>query len=201
MKKIIKLGLILGIYASVSCCLLAVVNSFTAPVIEKLEIEKEQNALKLVLSSASNYFPADAAEIEDAVSKCGQEIGSITINKIFKAVDADGNTIGYAANITGPTFEKSTILMGMDSQMMITGVNILKTTDTPGAQKLADYKTSKVTTGKSWAGQFEGVYPLESFETNKDYEVISGATISSGGIAAMIKAGSAVIKSYAETKN
>ena len=44
MKNIIKLGLILGLFAVVSCALLAVVNNFTAPVIKKLEAEKEQQA-------------------------------------------------------------------------------------------------------------------------------------------------------------
>ena len=63
MKNIIKLGLILGLFAVVSCALLAVVNNFTAPVIKKLEAEKEQQALKMVLPSASQYIAADSETV------------------------------------------------------------------------------------------------------------------------------------------
>lgn len=197
MKKIIKLGLTLGVYACISCCLLAVVNNFTSPVIEKNETEKEQNALKEVLKDAKDYIAADKTEVEKITESCKNEIGSAKINKIFKAVDADNKIIGYAANITGPTFENSTILLGLNADMVVTGVNILKTTDTPGKQKMADYKTSKVTTGKTFTEQFIDKAPLSSFEAGIDYETISGATLSSGGVSNMIKAGTIVIKAYA----
>lgn len=196
MNKIVKLGFTLGIYAAISCCLLAVVNNFTSPVIAQHEAEKENQSLKIVIP-ATKYIPASEQELSNAIANCGIEVSPIVISKIYKAVDNSEQTLGYAANITGPTFEKSTILLGMDSQMMITGVNILKTTDTPGAQKLSDYRTKKVTQNKTWTAQFEGVYPMESFEVDRDYEIISGATLSSGGIATMIKTGASVIKSYA----
>ncbi|MDD5810637.1 MAG: FMN-binding protein [Treponema sp.] len=200
MKNIIKLGLILGLFAVVSCALLAVVNNFTAPVIKKLEAEKEQQALKMVLPSASQYIAADSETVNAAIASSGINLGSTVISGIFKAVDENNETIGYAANITGPTFETSTILLGMDTDMTITGINILKTTDTPGSQKMKDYKTSKASSNKSFTEQFAGVKPFESFEDGKDYETISGATLSSAGISNMIKLGIGVIKTYA-TKN
>lgn len=198
MKNIIKLGLVLGLFAVISCTLLAVVNNFTDPVIKKLEAEKEQQALKLVLAGAKDYIPADQDAVNAAISSCSEEIGSVVISKIFKAVDENNATIGYAANITGPTFENSTILLGMNADMVITGVNILKSTDTPGAQKMKDYKTSKASQNKSFTEQFAGINPSSSFENGKDYETISGATISSAGVSSMIKIGSGVIKAYAD---
>ena len=197
MKNIIKLGLILGLFAVVSCALLAVVNNFTAPVIKKLEAEKEQQALKMVLPSASQYIAADSETVNAAIASSGINLGSTVISGIFKAVDENNETIGYAANITGPTFETSTILLGMDTDMTIPGINILKTTDTPGGQKMKDYKTSKASSNKSFTEQFAGVKPFESFEDGKDYETISGATLSSAGISNMIKLGISVIQTYA----
>lgn len=198
MKNIIKLGLILGLFAVVSCALLAVVNNFTAPVIKKLEAEKEQQALKLVLPQAAQYFAADSETVNAAIASSGINLGSTVISGIFKAVNENNETIGYAANITGPTFETSTILLGMDTDMTITGINILKTTDTPGGQKMKDYKTSKVSSNKSFTEQFAGIKPFESFEDGKDYETISGATLSSAGVSNMIKLGMGVIKAYAD---
>lgn len=197
MKKIIKLGLVLGIFACVSCVLLAVVNNFTAPEIERIENEKEQNALKSVLSGAAGYPKAGAEELKAVVDSCKAEIGSVKINKIFKAVDSTGNVIGYAANITGPTFETATILLGTDPEMKVTGVTILKTTDTPGKQKMADYKTSKVAAkkGMSFTEQFRDC-TAEDFANGTNYETISGATLSSGGVANMIKAGIKVLEVY-----
>lgn len=198
MKNIIKLGFTLALFAVISCVLLAFVNNITAPVISDLEAKKEQEALKMVLPNATKYIPAGANLVSLAISNCGADIGSIKISQIFKAVDADEKTIGYAANITGPTFESSSILLGLDTDMTITGVNILQTTDTPGGQKLRDYRTSKVTQGKTWTEQFAGVTPLVSYVTDTDYEIISGATISSAGIASMIKAGTDVINAFAK---
>lgn len=197
MKNIIKLGLILGLFAVVSCALLAVVNNFTDPVIKKLEAEKEQQALKLVLPQAAQYFAADSEAVNAAISASGTNMGSTVLSTIFRAVDENNNTIGYAANITGPTFENSTILLGMDTDMTITGISILKTTDAPGGQKMKDYKTSKVSQNKSFTEQFAGIKPFESFEDGKDYETISGATLSSAGVSNMIKLGISVIKAYA----
>ena len=52
MKKTFKLGATLGIYAAVSCLCLAVVNSFTAPVIKEHEIQKENEGLRIVCTQA-----------------------------------------------------------------------------------------------------------------------------------------------------
>ena len=48
----IKLGLILAVYAVISCTVLAVVNNFTAPKIAQNQVEKVNSAMK-------SFFPEE----------------------------------------------------------------------------------------------------------------------------------------------
>ena len=50
--SIVKLGLILAVYAAVSCAVLAVVNNVTAPKIAVNKIEKANKAMKEVFEAA-----------------------------------------------------------------------------------------------------------------------------------------------------
>lgn len=195
--KIFKLGLILGIFAAVSCITLAVVNSFTAPVIAEYELQKEKEGLKIVLPDADSYLQVEDSDVKNAISSSGVTLGSIKIEKLYRAESLDA--VSYAAKITGPSYDTTTLLLGLDSDMKITGVHILATSDSPGfGQKAKDpsYRNSK---GTTFYGQFAGVSPLAGFEPNKDYEPISGATITSNGIRDMIKAGTQVIKAFADS--
>lgn len=198
MKKTLTLGATLGIYAAVSCLCLAVVNSFTAPVIKAHEIQKENEGLKIVFSQASNFIPVEKSEVDAAVSKV--KTGSISINGMYKAVDSENIPLGFIAKITGPTYDTTTLLLGLDLEQKITGVHILSTSDSPGyGQKAADPKFS-TTKGKTFYGQFAGLSPLEHFEPGEDWELISGATITSKSISNMIATGSQVLKLYSDSQ-
>ena len=199
MKKTFKLGATLGIYAAVSCLCLAVVNSFTAPVIKEHEIQKENEGLRIVCPQASKFIPVEKAEIDSALSSVNEKFGSIAIVGMYRAVDSNNQDLGYIAKIKGPTYETTSLLLGLDLEQKITGVHILSTIDSPGyGQKAVDpkFSTSK---GKTFYGQFAGLSPLSSFERGSDWEIISGATITSNGISNMITAGSKVIKAYADS--
>ena len=49
--EMIKLGLILALYAAISCVVLAIVNNVTAPKIQQNQITKANNAMKKVLAA------------------------------------------------------------------------------------------------------------------------------------------------------
>ena len=55
MKQILKLGLTLAAFAVVSCLALAVVNNFTAPVIEKNNAAKTSAGLTVVFPQADSF--------------------------------------------------------------------------------------------------------------------------------------------------
>lgn len=196
MKRTFRLGVTLGLYAAVSCLSLAVVNNFTAPVIKDREIAKEKEGLRVVFRDAKDFVPVDAKDIANAVSIAKLDLGSVSIDGIYLVTAFDDSILGFAAKISGPTYDTTSLLLGMNPSCEITGVHILSTTDSKGyGSKAADpnYKTSK---GKTFGGQFAGVKPLESFEKDKDYEAISGATMTTNGVTNMILLGSKVIKSY-----
>lgn len=201
MKHSFKLGFTLGVYAAVSCLSLALVNNFTSPVIQERELKKEKEGLRIVFSSASDYVPVKKEDIANAVSISKVELGSISIQGMYEAVDENGKTAGFIAKISGPTYDTTTLLLGLDRENKITGVHILLTKDSPGYGQNAvnpEYKTSK---GIGFCEQFKNLLPLESFERNKDYEALSRATMTTNGISAMILSGSKVIKSYSDLHN
>lgn len=201
MIKTLKLGLILGLYAAASCLCLAIVNHFTSPVINEIALQKEKEGLKIVFPSASEYISVEKTEIDNAITESKVNLGSIKIESIYEAVDSEDKTLGYIAKITGPSYETTSLLLGLDNEQKITGLHILSTSDSPGyGQKALDpnFQTSR---GNTFYGQFKGLSPLVSFNAGSDYEIISGATITTDGITSMITVGTKVIKAYSNSHN
>ncbi|MBP5402177.1 MAG: FMN-binding protein [Treponema sp.] len=201
MKHSIKLGITLGAYAAISCFSLAIVNSFTSPVITERQMKKEKEGLRIVVKNASDFIPVEKNDIDNAVSVSKVKLGSIKIGAMYNAVDENNNSIGFVAKITGPTYDTTTLLLAIDAEETITGVHILESKDSKnyGLNALdPNYKTSK---GVTFCEQFTGIKPLVSFERNKDYEALSRATITTNGISEMISSGSKVIKAYSDLYN
>ena len=186
MKEAFKLGVILALYAAAACFALALVNNVTAPTIERLSLEKESAALKMI-------FPgADGFEKIEGVQK---QSGSATVESFYKATKG-GAVAGYAVKATGPTYDMTTLIAGFEPDMKIAGVNILKTSDSPGfGQKAADssYKNSK---GTTFYGQFAGVDASKPLALGADFEAISGATITSNTMGELISNAAAVVQNY-----
>ena len=105
MNKTLKLGLILGLYAAVSCLCLAIVNNFTSPAIKERALQKEKEGLKIVFSSATEFTPIENDLIAQAISLSNENLGSIKIDGIYCAQDSNKNILGYVAKITGPSYE------------------------------------------------------------------------------------------------
>ena len=186
MKEALKLGVILALYAAAACFALAVVNNFTAPVIEKLAAEKESAALKMIFPDADGF---------EKITEFENPNPSAAIDSFYK-VTKGGQTSGYAVKTTGPTYDTTTLVAGFGSDQKIAGVHILQTTDSPGfGQKAADpnYKNSK---GTTFYGQFAGVDASKPLALGADYEAISGATITSNTMGALISNAAAVVQNY-----
>lgn len=196
MKRTFKLGFTLGLYAAVSCLALAVVNNFTAPVIKDRELAKEKAGLRVIFRDAKDFEVVDKKDIDNAISVSKQDLGSISIEAMYEAIGFDDSHLGFAAKISGPTYDTTSILLGLEPDSTIKGVHILSTSDSKGYGSKAADPNYKVSNGKTFRAQFTGVKPLESFERGKDYEAITGATMTTNGVSNMILTGSKVIKSY-----
>ncbi len=174
--EMIKLGLILALYAAISCVVLAIVNNVTAPKIQQNQITKANNAMKKVL--AADTFE----QITDFEPSSN---GTIKIEDMYLA-KKDGKVIGATCQVSGPTYEQATLIVGLDTTGTVTGVEFLKITDSPGFGLKANDPTFIMPNGKTFYGQFEGKKAADGFTAGKNFDAISGATITSVGIGNLI---------------
>lgn len=174
--EMIKLGLILALYAAISCVVLAIVNNVTAPKIQQNQITKANNAMKKVLAADSFEQITDFEPSSN---------GTIKIEDMYLA-KKDGKVIGATCQVSGPTYEQATLIVGLDTTGTVTGVEFLKITDSPGFGLKANDPTFIMPNGKTFYGQFEGKKAADGFTAGKNFDAISGATITSVGIGNLI---------------
>ena len=190
MKEMIKLGLTLAIYAVISCTVLAVVNNFTAPKIAQNQENKVNQAM-------ASFFPGDGYTFESVSDYDSASVGTIKIENMIIA-KKDGKAVGGAAQVNGPTYDQATILVGMKADGTITGLQFLKNTDSPGFGLKANDPTFTLSNGKTFFGQFEGKNAKDGFKAGETFDAISGATITSNGVANLLAEGTGSLLKYLE---
>ncbi len=191
--SMIKLGLVLAVYAVVSCTVLAVVNNFTAPKIAQNQVEKVNAAMQA-------FFPGDGYSFEAVSSYESKATGTIKIEQLIVA-KKDGAIAGGAAQVSGPTYDQATILVGMQADGTVTGLQFLKNTDSPGFGLKANDPTFKLANGQTFYGQFEGKNAKDGFVIGETFDAISGATITSNGVAGLLTAGTQTLLNYLGGQN
>jgi electron transport complex protein RnfG len=190
--SMIKLGLVLCAYAVVACALLAIVNNFTAPKIA-------DNQARKVSAAMQEFFPDSGLSFETVNDFTPPVVGAITVDEIYVA--KKGNEIvGGAAQVTGPTYDQGSILIGMKTDGSVTGLKFLKLTDSPGFGLKANDPTFKLANGKTFYGQFEGKNAKDGFTAGKNFDAISGATITSVAISSLINEGTKNLFDYFKQK-
>ncbi len=191
--SMIKLGLVLALYATVSCTVLAVVNNFTAPKIAHNQEVKINNAMKAFFSDDNLTFES-VSDYEPATS------GIIKIEQVIIAKDGEKIT-GGAAQVSGPTYDQGTILVGMKTDGTVTGLQFLKLSDSPGFGLKANDSTFQLPNGKTFYGQFEGKNAAKGFKSGVNFDAISGATITSDGVAGLLNEGTGCLFKYFANHN
>ena len=190
--SMIKLGLILCAYAGVACAMLALVNNVTAPKIA-------ENRTKKVSAAMQEFFPESGLSFETINDFTPPVVGAITVDEMYVA--KRGNEIvGGAAQVTGPTYDQGTILIGIKNDGTVTGLKFLKLTDSPGFGLKANDATFKLPNGKTFYGQFEGKNAKDGFVAGQNFDAISGATITSEAVSSLINEGTKNILSYFNQK-
>ena len=190
--SMIKLGLVLCAYAVVACTLLALVNNFTAPKIA-------DNQAKKVSAAMQEFFPDAGLSFETVNDYKAPVVGAITVDEIYVA-KKDGKIVGGAAQVTGPTYDQGSILIGMKTDGSVTGLKFLKLTDSPGFGLKANDSTFKLPNGKTFYGQFEGKNAKDGFTAGKNFDAISGATITSVAVSSLINEGTKNLFDYFKQK-
>ena len=185
--EMLRLGLILVCYAVVSCAVLAVVNNFTAPKIAQNQIDKANEAMRQVFESADSF--AQISDFEPASTN------AITISDFYLA-KKNGKVIGGVAQVSGPTYDKGKIIVGIDTNGTITGMQVLELSDSPGFGLKANDSTFKLPNGKTFYGQFTGKSAINGFKDGSNFDAISGATITSKGLGDMVSEGTQSLIKY-----
>ena len=190
--SMIKLGLVLCAYAVAACAMLAVVNNFTAPKIA-------QNQERKVSQAMAEFFPDAGLTFETVNDFTPPVVGAITVDEMYLA--KRGNEIvGSAAQVSGPTYDQGTILIGIKTDGIVTGLKFLKLSDSPGFGLKANDATFKLPNGKTFYGQFEGKNAKEGFVAGENFDAISGATITSVAVSSLINEGTKNILEYFKQK-
>ncbi len=185
----IKLGLVLVVYAVASCTVLAVVNNFTAPKIKQNQIDKANTAMRAVF--------ADADSFEQVTDFSPSTKGTITVSDVYLA-KKNGKVVGGVAQVSGPTYDKGKIIVGLGTDGIITGMQFLELSDSPGFGLKANDPTFSLPNGKTFYGQFTGLDASGGFTAWKNFDAISGATITSAGAGDLVTEGTGTLLEYFE---
>ena len=135
MKSIVKDALILFMITAVAGILLAAVNEMTKKPIEEGKRAAVEAACKEVFPEAADFesrpLPAeDDAGYKDFATRFPKD----SVDGIYDAKDADGNTLGVVLNMTNKEGYGGNLKfsMGIASDGTVKGVSILETSETPG---------------------------------------------------------------------
>ena len=165
-KYVVRLAVTLLVISGVMAAALAGINSVTAPIIEKLNYEKTQEAVSAVLEGG------------------GDEIAAPDVALVSKMYQGEN---GYAVEVTPGGFDNTiTMMVGVDNEGNVSGISIISHTETAGLGAVAAATTSA---GEAFRGQFVGA--SGSVSVSKDggeIEAITGATITSRAICVGINA-------------
>ncbi|HZK19759.1 MAG TPA: FMN-binding protein [Treponemataceae bacterium] len=173
MKQTLKLGITLAAFAAISCTILAVVNNVTSPIIKKHALEKANTALTKIFPTADSFVA-----VEDISAGGNNEIDEYLENNVARLdslhIAFQGDTvIGAVVQANGPTYTHTKIMVGINKNLILTGITILETSDTPGygllAKEPAFYK------------QFSNKDVSSPLVLGQNFDGISGATITSKG--------------------
>ena len=168
-KEIVKVGAILFLITALSAALLAFVNGKTAPLIEKNSLIKEQDALRNVMPMAAEFteyeFPA--------TSSFGGG------KKNYVAYDESKNVIGACiiTETTGYDVGIQTVT-GVDTNLKVTGVDIIAMNETPGLGA----KASEQSFRDQYIGKSGEIGVSKGAPSDTDIQAISGATKTSNGV-------------------
>jgi Na+-translocating ferredoxin:NAD+ oxidoreductase subunit G len=190
MKMMMKLGLVLAIYAAAACSSLAVVYKVTKPTIAQRQADDLRDALKEVFPDADGY-----SAIEGSLPSPDPKI-SFPEAYLMKRGPA---VIGAAVKAQGPGYAGNIVLLaGVGIDNKITRIKILENKETPGlganAASPSYYvnKKDRIT----FAGQFAGKSLADPFEAKKDVDAITASTITSRSVAVLIKRAGTAAAAY-----
>ncbi len=159
LSDILKPTIVLTAICLVTSALLAITNQATAPVIEALAIETEQNTRKLVLADADSFK-------DETIGQTAYCTG----------VDASGAMVGYVFTTAAKGYGGDVkVMVGVKADGAVAGVQILELSETPGLGMNA----TKESFLKQFIGKVAGIAVSKSSPAENEIQALTGATITS----------------------
>lgn len=168
-KYILRITGVLLVICLITALLLGIVNAVTKPRIDAMQAEKIRAAMSQVLE-ADEYLPIQ-------LQKDLRDVQSVAEAR------AGGETLGYVVQVTANGSQgEIQMMVGIDLEGRVTGVSVIKHSETPniGTKVVADQSVLDRFVGMS------GEITVNS-GTNR-FDGVSGATVSSKGVAAGVNA-------------
>jgi len=185
----LRLGLILAIFATAACVMLAFVYTGTAAIIEQRHEADLRAAQKEIFPDADSFEPAVGIESPDA---------SVTIGDAYTAI-RNGEPVGAVLQLSHAGYSGPIeIMAGVSIDGIITGVKIMEHSDTPGLGANAASPSYFVdrANGITFYGQFAGKSVHDPFEVKGDVVAITASTITSRAVAVTVKAAGIAVTAW-----
>ena len=171
--QILKLALVLFAVAAVIALVLGAVNEVTKGPIDQYLKAKRDAAYSTVMEGAADY---------EELSGYQNDPGN-SITKLSVAKDADGNAMGYVAETTFSGAQGMiTMVIGLDNDLVCTGIGITEHSETSGLGAKAADPTDPFP--QSMVGLTDG---LKLSKDGGTVSAISGATLTSRAVVTEIQ--------------
>lgn len=161
--NILHVGFVLFAITAISALILAVVNSFTAPIIEQNDKITQEKAMSSVLPGAVGFEKVDY-EVKEG--SCVREIYSAGDDGV--AVKAEPN--GYGGAIT--------LMIGIDNEFKVTGVEVISQSETAGLGANCTKDEFK----QQFIGKTENIQVVKNGAADNEIDAITSATITSKAV-------------------
>lgn len=189
-KDILSVGLKLFLITAISALVLAVVNNITAPIIERNTIEKQEIAMKSVVSNAVRFENADMSALALVEIPCA-------VTSVYNAVDSKDNTIGYAVMVSTVGYGGEILLtVGIDNELKVTGIDVISHSETPGLGE----NCTKAQFKDQFKGKEIGIEVVKNGASGNQVDAISSATITSKAVTRGVDAAITAIKIIKEAE-
>ncbi len=177
-KEFIKLSSILCMITLVAALLLAGVNKITEPRIAEADAKASKEAMMKIIPDADSF---------------------VTLNENVSAAKKGDEVIGYCAKVTTTGYGGDIAMMvGLDINAVVQGIEILSHSETAGlGAKITEDGFKSQFKGKNFALQ---VVKNETDDPNQ-ITAITGATVSSRGIAKGIEMSVALVEEAVKEAN
>lgn len=188
--KTFKNVLVLTIITVVAGFLLGYVYDITKGPIKASEERNLQIALKEVFPEANDFEKVDEANVNQGNEVLKNEsFEQETINNSFYAKDGSGKIIGKVIDLTTSNGYGGdiNIILGIQSDGTINGMEVLSLSETPGLGMRAD--------DPEFEDQFDGknvasiVYTKNGATNDYEIDALSGATITTNAVTNAVNAG------------